>query len=429
MRQVLCAERAGPDLGEVEHPDAFQRPSARRDARRCRGRGRSFPRDAGDLGGVLSDGRRRPSQRPHGRAVLRGGAGQPEVPHARLVEVDEEPAGPQMLVVVHLAHAVDRCERDPVGLCLAVEVVHFPRTEPVLHEELEGVQVLAADQPVGEDLLVGPIRVAHELDKPLPLLLFDRQRKDLAIDGVGDEPRPQGPGTKAGCLAPGVGPVHEVHLEHGGDGLLLGHVDGLSDPGDQPVPVRRQRRECRVASGVEVALGAEGLERRQFGRRRRARAQERPSARVRRGQLVAAPMGAGPVVAEHRDRRHDELRELAAQLAAVQSRRRPIGGRDVVDEDVGIGEERGEVFLTARSREIGDGGPLVRVEVDEQPALVPVGSIARERPPVAGPVAVWRLDFDHVGTDIGQQLRGVGGRHARPALHHPGLRTTVPARR
>ena len=86
------------------------------------------------------------------------------------------------------------------------------------------------------------------------------------------------------------------------------------------------------------------------------------------------------------------------------------------------------MLLAARRREIGDDGPLVRVEVDEQPALVRVGSIARERPTVAGPVAAWRLDLDHVGADIGQQLRGVGGRHARPALDHPGRRTIMPAR-
>jgi hypothetical protein len=83
-----------------------------------------------------------------------------------------------------------------VSLSLAIELVHLPGAEPVVHEDLQVVHVLPANQSVLEDLLASPIRAAHELDETLPLLLLDRQREDLAVDAVGDEPGPQGTRTE-----------------------------------------------------------------------------------------------------------------------------------------------------------------------------------------------------------------------------------------
>ena len=48
------------------------------------------------------------------------------------------------------------------------------------------------DEPVLEHLLAGPLRVTHQRDEPMPLLLLDGEREQLAVHAVGDEPWAEG---------------------------------------------------------------------------------------------------------------------------------------------------------------------------------------------------------------------------------------------
>ena len=56
-----------------------------------------------------------------------------------------------------------------------------------------------------------------------------------------------------------------------------------------------------------------------------------------------------------------------------------------------------------------------------QAAALTVREVARERAAAADVVALGRLDLDHVGAEIGEQLAGVGGGDAAAVLDdaHP----------
>jgi hypothetical protein len=82
----------------------------------------------------------------------------------------------------------------------------------------------------------------------------------------------------------------------------------------------------------------------------------------------------------------------------------------VVEEDVGIGEERGESPAIVLDAGIEDDGALGGIEVEEEGAALRVGSAPRKGPPAARLVARWGLDLDHVGAEIGEELAAVGNR-------------------
>ena len=106
--------------------------------------------------------------------------------------------------------------------------------------------------------------------------------------------------------------------------------------------------------------------------------------------------GQGTGLAETGDRAHHDRRVDSAQLGEADSEAVGHSGPVIFDNDLGLcdplQEERPILLLFEVERD----RPFAAVEVDE-----PVN----ERP---HPVAARRLDFEHVGTEIGQELgRGV----------------------
>ena len=159
-----------------------------------------------------------------------------------------------------------------------------------LHQRLKSASMFVPRvTSVLEDLLLRPLRVAHELDERLPLVLFDaRRRRSCRRRSRAMNQGPSKALAAGECLAPGVGPVHEVHLEHGRDASCSRHLDRLSLAGlSLGTGGRPSSSGSRGAHAWHLVLGAERLERRQLGMRRRAGAQERPAGGVRGGQLVA----------------------------------------------------------------------------------------------------------------------------------------------
>src|SRR5689334_20003144 len=236
---------------------------------------------AEDLLAMLAEMRRRPAERPLGLSVLRGRARQSQLAHPRLIELDKVLALLQMLALVHLLHRVDRGERDARLLRRLVEIGDLPSGDPLGHQRLERVHVLGARHPVLEDVFLCPLWIAHQLDQALPLMLFDREDEDFAVLAIGEKPRAERTRSKARSLAPRVRPVHEIHLEHRGDRLLLAHVDRLAFARAQLVAHRGERSQRGMRAALEIALRAEGLERRQFRVRRRAGAEIGPSPGIR----------------------------------------------------------------------------------------------------------------------------------------------------
>ena len=82
---------------------------------------------------------------------------------------------------------------------------------------------------------------------------------------------------------------------------------------------------------------------------------------------------------------------------------------------------------SARSRRRARGGgterhaALVAVEEAEGGASLRVRLVGRERPRPAAGVAVWLLDLDDVGAEVGEELPGERDRHTRPDLDHADL--------
>jgi hypothetical protein len=144
---------------------------------------------AEDFLGVLAEVRRRPPQRPLDLPVLRGRTWHRQLAHPRLFERHEEFALREMVAFVHLPHRVDRSEGDPRLLRRLVQVGDLPPGYPLAHQRLQRVHVLCARDAILEDILAGPLGIAHQLDQALPLMLFDREDEDLAVLAVGEEPR------------------------------------------------------------------------------------------------------------------------------------------------------------------------------------------------------------------------------------------------
>ncbi|MCZ7617450.1 MAG: hypothetical protein M5U32_03800 [Myxococcota bacterium] len=108
----------------------------------------------------------------------------------------------------------------------------------------------------------------------------------------------------------------------------------------------------------------------------------------------------------------------ALQRVAVEPEFARALERQVLDEQVGAGEQALQRGAAVLAREIQRDAALVRVEEHEQPALLGIRRVARERAPGARDVAVRILDLHHVGAEVGEQTRAVGGRDAFAEFDH-----------
>jgi len=106
-----------------------------------------------------------------------------------LLVVHEKLALAEMLAFVKVLHRVDRRERNTAALLLFVEIEDLPFAEPISHQRLKCVIIASARETVAEELIVGPFRIPHELDKPLPLIFLDGEDENLAVGAIGDKPR------------------------------------------------------------------------------------------------------------------------------------------------------------------------------------------------------------------------------------------------
>ena len=86
----------------------------------------------------------------------------------------------------------------------------------------------------------------------------------------------------------------------------------------------------------------------------------------------------------------------------------------IVEEDVRGADQPGERGATLRRLEVEREHPLVAVVVDEQGAAAGTGRMG-----VARDVALERLDLDHLGAKVGEDLAGIGAEHDRADLDDP----------
>src|SRR5262249_40219628 len=138
--------------------------------------------------------------------------------------------------------------------------------------------VLAAREAVLEELETGPLRIPHQLDPLVPLVLLDAAEKHPTVAALDEVERLDRFLPEPRRHQSHVWPVLEGQLENRGDALLDRDLDVLPQAGSESLEQRAQGRQCRVDSTLEAGLAAEGLERGHLGGTRTATVQRRDAA-------------------------------------------------------------------------------------------------------------------------------------------------------
>ena len=98
---------------------------------------------------------------------------------------------------------------------------------------------------------------------------------------------------------------------------------------------------------------------------------------------------------------------MGGQGAEIEAEFGDLARRIVMDEEVGPGDSAEE------GGPIGDGvegdTTLIGIQIEKETALFGVGLMLGEGSTAAGLIATGRLDFDDVGTEIGEEFGGVRG--------------------
>ncbi len=337
-----------------------------------------------------------------------------------MVDPGEEPARARLRLRGQPFHREDRRDADPPLLPFVEELVDLPAGDPLLQEDAQGVRVVESVLHAVEELEGRPLGVPHQLDEPLPLVLFGRDDEDETVAARIDAPGIEPAGAEAAGEHTGIGPVDERRLDERRHVGLLGQVHVLALAGALGAVEGGERSRAGRHAGLEVRLVAEGLERRQVGMLGGAGAHPRPAAPVRQGDLLGAVVAMGSGETEGRDRAEHEGGTEGTQPLVVDAERVHAAGRQVVDQDVGTGHQGVETSAVARLLEIEHDRTLVDVEREEETAPLRIRPVRvrREGAALARRVAAGRLDLDHVRAEIGHHPGGEGRRHEPAQLQN-----------
>ena len=144
--------------------------------------------------------------------------------------------------------------------------------------------------------------------------------------------------------------------------------------------------------------------------------------------VIGLQPGIGPARAEADAMRIDDVWSERADAVVIEPEPLDRFGADIVDEDVGIGEQIAQYRAVGLLLEIEHQRLLAAIERDvSRPHRLAV----RGGRTIAEHVAAGGLDLDHLGPEIGKDLRAIGPEydrghvdHAKPFEH----RATVPGR-
>src|SRR5262245_53174489 len=139
----------------------------------------------------------------------------------------EEAARGEMRRREEIAHRRDRRERHAPTLCRVVELLDRLLAAPLLQEHLQRVEVRAARETVREELHLGPLRPAHDLDELPPLVLLDAADEDPAVAALHEAERLDRLRAEARGDEAAVGPELERELEDRRETFLRGDLDVL----------------------------------------------------------------------------------------------------------------------------------------------------------------------------------------------------------
>ena len=117
-------------------------------------------------------------------------------------------------------------------------------------------------------------------------------------------------------------------------------------------------------------------------------------------------LGADRVAPERGDRGPDQVGVVLGEIFVVEAEFFEFALVVGIDHDIGGFDEAAEVGLPLAGGKIDHDAALGGVVVPEIEALFGVGDIVHEGFVAAGRVAFGRLELDHVGAHVGEQLAG-----------------------
>ena len=414
MGELHRAVRAGPDPGEIGDGDAVERPVGRLRGRLC---GYRAARAVESSAVVLAEAGSRAANGPPPIGEPGRRAGHSDAAQAGLVVGDQEVSGSQVRVGGHLRHRVDGREGQPLCLAPVEQLHHRLRSDPFAEPQAQQVFVLEATLERLEEVHVGPLRAAHEVLQPLPLVGLDAHQEDVPVTGREDPPRIEDARPQPAGVVGGVGPDDERGFQHPDDVGHLGEVDVLAAAGALSPVDGCQRGAGGRESRLEGGLVAVRLQRGQLGIRHTARGQPAPAAAVHDLQFFGPPVCIRPALPEWSDRHGHERRMLRSQRCRRQTARFSVVRGEVVHEQVGVDEQaiqRGTAFGVG---EVRGHAALVGVDGREQPAhRIRVCLTRWQWPAPACPIAAGGLDLDDLSAQIGEQLGRPRCRHHLPHL-------------
>ena len=272
--------------------------------------------------------------------------------------------------------------RDVAPEAGVAEVPHQPVMRPL--------GVAEADKEV----LPVPRHLRH--DREVPVLRRPRP-PDAAADPRAVAPRREI--AEIDDLRDAVPPDREVRSLEAAD------IDELSLAGLRLV---QQRREQRTRQLHRAVLDVGAVERRVERLALRVADAVRDAGACVGVERVAEPLGVGPGEAVDRRRTDDEAGPLRQQHVRIEACRPRLRRPHAHQQHVRVVEQALQRRAVLGACEVEPRAALAAVEVDEEAALLGSGLVVGEGAVQAQLIALGRLDLDHLGAEVAQQLAAVG---------------------
>src|SRR5262249_6270835 len=109
-------------------------------------------------------------------------------------------------------------------------------------------------QPIPEQLVIGPVRVAHQFHEPPPLIFLNGNNEDLTIAAICDEPWTYNPIAKPRGHSAGISVMHQVIFDEAGNHFAFGDIDALAVARFALMQVSRERYHRRMHTSLEITL-------------------------------------------------------------------------------------------------------------------------------------------------------------------------------
>ena len=304
-------------------------------------------------------------------------------------DIDEVVARRVLRVGHHIGGVVNRADGNAEPGGAVVEVVALLPERPGVNVVCDLHQVVAAVGHVLPLVALAPRGVAHQFSKELEVVVVEGVEDHVAVAGPqtahgGRAVRHPRPG---GLVVAGAGEERRHQADHH---VLDRDVDSSARAAAAAFVEQCRDRERGNQTAVVAGLVTAQGHRRTVDVARPGRHLVDESAAVGERQLSGRRGGPGAGQTVGRDRRHD-------QIGPRLDRRLPVG-----DQDRGVAEQRGEGLAVAVVVQVEDDPALAGVAVQEQRRGFRVAAGCSSRA-----VAGRRLDLDHVGAEVGEQLAAV----------------------